>query len=89
MVGYYNPAQVRIDHMAFGLVLQESQEEVKEGEAAGKKKIEKIKTREGKSVKLHELLDEAKTRALAIFKERQHGSTEEESKGESVQQNKV
>ena len=32
--------------------------------------IVKIKTRAGKSVKLVELLDEAKERALVIFKER-------------------
>jgi arginyl-tRNA synthetase len=35
------------------------------------KKAEKIKTREGKSTKLSELLDEAKNRALAMFEERQ------------------
>ncbi len=59
---------------------------MKEGEAPGKKKIEKIKTREGKSVKLHELLDEAKMRALAIFKERQHVGTEEENKEGDIAQ---
>ena len=39
--------------------------------------IVKIKTRAGKSVKLVELLDEAKERALVIFKERKG---QEESK---------
>jgi len=34
------------------------------------RKAEKIKTRAGKSVKLSELLDEAKDRALATFEER-------------------
>ena len=34
------------------------------------KKITKIKTREGKSVKLVELLDEARDRALKTFAER-------------------
>lgn len=38
----------------FGMVLRESEEEVKEGE---KKKVEKIKTREGKTIKLEELLN--------------------------------
>lgn len=46
--------------MAFGMVLQENEE----GQAT------KIKTREGKSTKLAELLDEAKIRALKIFEER-------------------
>lgn len=53
--------------MPFGMVLQETVEG--EGEEA-KKKIEKIKTREGKSVKLVELLDEARDRAIQMFKER-------------------
>jgi arginyl-tRNA synthetase len=32
--------------------------------------VEKIKTREGKSTKLAELLDEAKNRALKVLEER-------------------
>jgi arginyl-tRNA synthetase len=48
--------------MGFGLVLQESKEE--------KGKLEKIKTRSGDSIKLMELLNEATSRALAMFKER-------------------
>lgn len=38
--------------------------------------MQKIKTREGKSVKLLELLDEAKARALKIFQERLNEDTE-------------
>lgn len=55
--------------MPFGMVLQETLEEGKDGKEA-KKKIKKIKTREGKSVKLIELLDEARDRAIKMFKER-------------------
>jgi len=55
--------------MPFGMVLQETTEEGKDGEEA-KKKIEKIKTREGKAIKLVELLDEARDRAIQMFKER-------------------
>lgn len=55
--------------MPFGMVLQETMEEGKDGEEA-KKKVEKIKTREGKAVKLVELIDEARDRAIQMFKER-------------------
>ena len=46
-----------MDHMMFGMVLQENDEG----------KVEKIKTRAGKSTKLSELLDEARDRALKTF----------------------
>lgn len=55
--------------MPFGMVLQENTTENEDGEEV--KKVEKIKTREGKSTKLAELLDEAKNRALKMFEERQ------------------
>jgi len=55
--------------MPFGMVLQENTTENEDGEEV--KKVEKIKTREGKSTKLSELLDEAKNRALKMFEERQ------------------
>lgn len=54
--------------MPFGMVLQENISENDAGEEV--KKIEKIKTREGKSTKLYELLDEAKTRAFNMLNER-------------------
>ena len=54
--------------MPFGMVLQENVTENEDGEQV--KKAEKIKTREGKSTKLAELLDEAKSRALKMFDER-------------------
>ena len=66
----YDPKVTTLNHMMFGMVLRESEEEVKEGE---KKKVERIKTREGKTIKLEDLLDEAKTRAMAQFKERLEG----------------
>jgi arginyl-tRNA synthetase len=69
LCGFYDPKQVQVDHMPFGMILQETMEEAEEGKEA-KKKIEKIKTREGKSVKLVELLDEARDRAIKMFKER-------------------
>lgn len=51
------------------IVTSEGQKEEKkvQKKAAPKKKVQKIKSREGKSVKLQELLDEAKDRALKIF----------------------
>ena len=52
--------------MPFGMVLKETMEGGKDGEEA-KKKVEKIKTREGKSVQLVELLDEARDRAVKMF----------------------
>jgi arginyl-tRNA synthetase len=69
---FYDPKKTRVDHMPFGMVLQESGE----GE---EKKTEKIKTRSGDSVKLSELLDEAKNRAMAMFEERS------KEKGDKVQ----
>jgi arginyl-tRNA synthetase len=49
VIGWHHPPETRLDHMAFGLMLG----------ADGKK----ISTREGGSVKLTDLLDEAKVRA--------------------------
>ena len=49
--------------MQFGTVMQETVVD----EATGKTKKEKMKTRSGDTVKLSELLDEAKARALAGF----------------------
>lgn len=56
----------------FGIMLQEEEST----DASGKtvKKAVKIKTREGKSVKLEELLDEAVNRQYKIFQERQKQS---------------
>jgi len=66
--GYVDPKKTRLDHMVFGMVQQETITVDDKGKEV--KKIEKIKTREGKSVKLAELLDEAKMRALKLFEER-------------------
>jgi len=51
--------------MGFGLVLLETVDK------DGKKTAEKMKTRSGDTIKLMELIDEGKSRALAMFKERQ------------------
>lgn len=58
--GYYDPEKVQLDHMPFGMVMQMGPDG----------KPTKIKTREGKTIKLVELLDEAKKRAMETFKER-------------------
>ena len=68
LAGFYDPKNVTVDHMPFGMVLQENISENEAGEEV--KKVEKIKTREGKSTKLYELLDEAKTRAFNMLNER-------------------
>jgi arginyl-tRNA synthetase len=60
--------------MMFGMVLQENISVDEDGKET--KKAEKIKTREGKSVKLAELLDEAKDRALKTFEERAKAKAE-------------
>ena len=52
----------------FGMVLKEKIEKDENGN--DDRKSEKIKSREGQSVKLVELLDEAKERALKTFEER-------------------
>jgi len=62
-----------------------AKEEEKKGEAkktddAKKPKIGKMKTREGDSTKLMDLLDEAKNRTLEIFKERM----KEDDQGEGI-----
>lgn len=64
--GFYDPKQVKLDHMQFGTVMQEA-EVLDEKTGKMKKKLEKMKTRSGDTVKLSDLLDEAKTRAMAIF----------------------
>jgi arginyl-tRNA synthetase len=56
MAGWHTPGKTRMEHMGFGIVL---------GEDGGR-----IKTREGKSVKLMDLLDEAALRAQKQLEER-------------------
>jgi len=58
VANFYDPEKTVLNHMAFGMVLQENEATDEDGKTT--KKVEKIKTREGKSVKLAELLDEAK-----------------------------
>ena len=66
--GIVDPKKTELNHMMFGMVLQETVTTDDNGNEV--KKVEKIKTRAGKSVKLSELLDEAKDRALKTFEER-------------------
>jgi arginyl-tRNA synthetase len=67
MAGWHTPPKTRMEHMGFGIVL---------GEDGGR-----IKTREGKSVKLMDLLDEAASRAKAQLEERfETGEDKEGSK---------
>ena len=56
MSGIYDPLKQNATHVGFGLML---------GDDGGK-----IKTRQGDSVKLHQLLDEATSRAEALLKDR-------------------
>jgi len=65
---FVDPKKTMLNHMMFGMVLQENVSVDAEGNEV--KKAEKIKTREGKSVKLAELIDEARDRALKSFEER-------------------
>lgn len=74
--GFYDAKQTKLDHMMFGMVLQETVTVDEEGKET--KKVEKIKTREGESVKLAELLDEARDRALKTFEERAKAKAEGE-----------
>lgn len=71
-----------LNHMMFGMVLQEVVTTDENGKET--RKLEKIKTRAGKSVKLSELLDEAKDRALATFEERMKTQTENAQEGATV-----
>ena len=50
MVGYYDPSKTRLDHMGFGLVLQEAKEneEEKKEQPAVEEKKEEVKVEEGK-----------------------------------------
>ncbi len=102
LAGYIDPAQTRYDHVGFGLVLQamaddkpadpkavgDGKEEEKKEESK-KPKIGKMKTREGDSTKLMDLLDEAKNRTLEIFKERMKEDEEGEGKQGKVQVNET
>lgn len=66
---FYDPKVTTLNHMQFGTVMQES-EVTDEATGKTKKKLEKMKTRSGDTVKLADLLDEAKTRSMAIFEAR-------------------
>jgi|LauGreDrversion4_2_1035121.scaffolds.fasta_scaffold195777_2 arginyl-tRNA synthetase len=78
-VGYMDPAKTRYDHVGFGLVLQVMGEEAKDDgkEESKKPKIGKMKTREGDTTKLMDLLDEARNRTLEIFRARMKEDDEE------------
>jgi arginyl-tRNA synthetase len=65
---------------------EEKKGDPKKADEAKKPKIGKMKTREGDSTKLMDLLDEAKNRTLDIFKERMK---EDEEGAEEKTQSKV
>lgn len=67
--GFYDAKKTQLNHMQFGTVMQETMV-VDEATGKEKKKVEKMKTRSGDTVKLADLLDEAKARATAIFEAR-------------------
>ena len=69
--GFYDPKEQKLDHMMFGTVMQETPVLDENGEQVidpktkkPKVKNEKMKSRSGDTVKLAELLDESKERAL-------------------------
>jgi arginyl-tRNA synthetase len=67
------------------VVEEEKKGEEKKGDDAKKPKIGKMKTREGDSTKLMDLLDEAKNRTLDIFKERMKEDEEGDGIASKVQ----
>lgn len=80
--GFYDPKLVTLNHMQFGTINQETITVDEEGKET--KKIEKMKTRSGDTVKLADLLDEAKTRALAIFQARLDRQAEQDANREGA-----
>lgn len=64
---------------------EEKKGEGKKADEAKKPKIGKMKTREGDSTKLMDLLDEAKNRTLDIFKERMKEDEDGEGTSSKVQ----
>lgn len=78
--GFYDAKQTQLNHMQFGTVMQET-EVVDEATGKTKKKVEKMKTRSGDTVKLSDLLDEAKARATAIFEARLARQAEQMAEG--------
>lgn len=81
---YVDKTKTKLDHMMFGMVLQEEISIDENGNEV--KKQVKIKTRAGKSVKLSELLDEARDRALKTFEERINRGKEPAKEGEEEEE---
>ena len=79
--GLYDPQKVTLNHMQFGTVMQEV-EFVDEKTGKTKKKLEKMKSRSGDTVKLNDLLNEAKSRAMTQFKARLDRQAEHQQAGE-------
>lgn len=68
-VGWLTPAH-RVEHVTFGTVLGPDRRP--------------LKTREGGTVKLRELLDEAETRALALLEERDQGGRDADAEASAI-----
>jgi len=66
--GLVDPSKTQLNHMMFGVVMNETVTIDENGKEV--RKQERIKTRAGKTIKLSDLLDEAKDRALATFEQR-------------------
>jgi len=80
--GFVDPKKTKLDHMMFGMVLQETVTVGADGKEV--RKTEKIKTRAGTSVKLAELLDEARDRAFKAFEERANQKAEGAEQNDSA-----
>lgn len=81
--GLYDPTVTQLNHMMFGMVLQETVTIDENGKEV--RKQEKIKTRAGKTVKLIDLLDEARDRALQTFQDRIKSQQDSETNTVKVQ----
>ena len=76
----YDPNKVTLNHMQFGTVMQE-EEYVDDKDGKTKKRLTKMKTRSGDTVKLSDLLDEAKSRTLNEFTARMERQAEQAAEG--------
>lgn len=64
----YDPKVTELNHMMFGMILHEVEHTDEQGKVTIKQ--ERMKTRSGETIKLIQLLDEARDRALKTFEER-------------------
>merc|ERR1711861_79523 len=72
---WYNPKEIKVEHMGFGIVLGDDGQ--------------RMKTRGGKTVRLMRLLDEAKDRAMETLKSRGQKDAEHKEEEEEVNEEKA